>query len=85
MRAFLNRPDHLTRAALELSRLPEVEAAARTASISPKILVNSISIGAHGQPAMIVTSQDAAQVTHAINAAITQARATESSATSGRQ
>ncbi len=29
MRAFLNRPDHLTRAAQELSRMPEVEAAAR--------------------------------------------------------
>ena len=54
MRAFLNRPDHLTRAAMELSNLSEVEHAARELSLSPKIIVTTVSIGVQAQPAMLV-------------------------------
>ena len=46
MRAFLNRPDHLTRAAMELSTLSEVERTARDLSLAPNIVVTSISTGA---------------------------------------
>lgn len=84
MRAFLNRPDHLTRAALELSRLPEVEATARTTSLPPDIVVTSLSVGSRGQPAMLVSPEAAAQVTQAIGATITRARAHEAGATSDR-
>jgi pimeloyl-ACP methyl ester carboxylesterase len=84
MRAFLNRPDHLTRAALELSRLPEVEATARKTSLPPDIIVTSLSVGSRGQPAMLVSPEAAAQVTQAIGATITRARAHEAGATSDR-
>ena len=84
MRAFLNRPDHLTRAALELSRLPEVEATARTTSLPPEVIVTSLSIGSRGQPAMLVSPEAAAKVTQAIGATITRARAHEAGTTSDR-
>lgn len=84
MRAFLNRPDHLTRAALELSRLPDVEATARTISLPPDIVITSLSVGSRGQPAMLVSPEAAAQVTQAIGATITRARAHGAGATSDR-
>lgn len=75
MGAFLNRPDHLTRAALELSQLPELEAAARSVPLPPGIVVTTVSVGMHGQPAMLVNAEDAARVTQAIGAIITRVRA----------
>jgi pimeloyl-ACP methyl ester carboxylesterase len=74
MRAFLNRPDHLTRAAMEISHLGDVEASAREVSLSPTISVTPVSIGVHEQPAMLVTQTDAAQVTRAIEAAVALVR-----------
>lgn len=74
MRAFLNRPDHLTRAAQELSRLPEVEAIARSIALPPQIAVTSISIGTRDQPAMLVNREDAAKVTQAIQATLTRVK-----------
>jgi pimeloyl-ACP methyl ester carboxylesterase len=74
MRAFLNRPDHLTRAAMEIAHLGEVESAARDQSLSPKIIVTSVAIGVETQPAMLVTQTDAAQVTRAIEATVAQVR-----------
>ena len=74
MRAFLNRPDHLTRAAMEISQLEEVEAAARSVPVSSTILVTTISIGTPGQPAMIVTHEDAMRVVQAIGATIARVR-----------
>ena len=84
MGAFLNRPDHLARAALELSQLPELEAAARSASLPPDIAVTTISIGTHDQPAMLVASEDAARVTQAIAATIVRVREHGAEATSVR-
>ena len=74
MRAFLNRPDHLTRAAMEISQLEEVEAAARSVPVSSTILVTTISIGTRGQPAMIVTHEDAMRVAQAIDATVARVR-----------
>ena len=84
MRAFLNRPDHLTRAAMELSQLGTVEADARTVSVSPRIIVTSVAIGTRGQPAMIVTREDATRVTQAILATISRVRELDSSVTAER-
>jgi len=74
MRAFLNRPDHLTRAAQELSRLPELAATAGSIALPPQIVVTSISIGTHTQPAMLVNRDDAAKVTQAIEATLTRVK-----------
>ena len=84
MRAFLNRPDHLTRAAQELSRMPEVEAAARAVPLPPKVVVTLIFIGAHGQPAMLVTREESTRVTLAIDATIQQVRGINAGTTSDR-
>jgi pimeloyl-ACP methyl ester carboxylesterase len=74
MRAFLNRPDHLTRAAMEISRREEVEAAARSLWIDPSVSVASVATNAAGPPAMIVTDEDVARVTAAIETAVTRVR-----------
>lgn len=84
MRAFLNRPDHLTRAAMELSELGDVEATVRSLPLSSKIGVTSISIGAPSWPAMIIAPDDARRVTQAIAATITQVRTLETNATADR-
>ena len=80
MRAFLNRPDHLTRAAMEIAYLGDVENAAREQSLSSKIIVTPVSIGVQAQPAMLVTQADAAQVTRAIEATLARVREGEASA-----
>ena len=64
--------------------MPEVEAAARAVPLPPKVVVTSISIGAHGQPAMLVTREESARVTLAIDATITQVRGIEASTTADR-
>lgn len=80
MRAFLNRPDHLTRAAMEIAQLGDVESAARDQSLSSTIIVTRVSIGVQAQPAMLVTRADAAQVTRAIEATVARVREGEASA-----
>jgi pimeloyl-ACP methyl ester carboxylesterase len=84
MRAFLNRPDHLTRAARELSRMGEVATTARSLSLSPRIVITSISLGTSGQPAMIVTEESAKEVTHAIEMTVQRVRAVEPATPSDR-
>lgn len=74
MRAFLNRPDHLTRAATEISRREEVEAAVRTLQLDPSVAVVEVATSAAGTPAMIVTDEDTARVTAALEAAVTRVR-----------
>jgi pimeloyl-ACP methyl ester carboxylesterase len=76
MRAFLNRPDHLTRAATEISRMSEVEDAARAANPDPSIAVTSIAVGHAARPAMLSTEADAAKATRAIEIAVNRARET---------
>ena len=84
MGAFLNRPDHLARAALELSQLPELEAAARSAPLAPDMVITTVSVGTHQQPAMLVNPEDAARVTQAIGATVTRVRAHNAGAPSDR-
>jgi pimeloyl-ACP methyl ester carboxylesterase len=84
MRAFLNRPDHLTRAALELSRFGEVETAARATPLPDNVRVTPVSIGVYAQPAMLVDPGQASTVTRAIEATVKQVRDLEPSATSDR-
>jgi pimeloyl-ACP methyl ester carboxylesterase len=84
MRAFLNRPDHLTRAASELSQLDDVAATARSLSLSPRLAITSISLGTSGQPAMIVTEESAERVTDAIETTVQHVRALEPATPSDR-
>ena len=84
MRAFLNRPDHLTRAASELSQLDDVAATARSLSLSPKIAIISISVGTSGQPAMIVTEESAKRLIDAIETTVQLVRALEPATPSDR-
>jgi microcompartment protein CcmK/EutM len=80
MRAFLNRPDHLTRAAMELSRFAEVENDVRALTLSPDIIVAAITIGTHVQPAVLVTRGDAARVAHTIHVTVERVREAEAAA-----
>lgn len=72
MRAFLNRPDHLTRAAMELSQFTEVENDARALSLAPDITIADIRTGTHSQPAIIVTQEDAAKIVQTIQTTVEQ-------------
>jgi len=74
MRAFLNRPDHLTRAAMELSGLDEVTSTTRPLVLPSRIVVASVSLGTSAQPAMIVTREQAARVIEAIDGTVGQVR-----------
>jgi len=82
MRAFLNRPDHLTRAAMELSGLDEVTSTARPLALSPRIVVAPVSLGTVAQPAMIVTREQAAQVIEAIDGTVGRVRESDALAKS---
>jgi pimeloyl-ACP methyl ester carboxylesterase len=84
MRAFLNRPDHLTRAAMELSQFREVETTARATPLPPRIMVTPVSIGAYAQPAMLVDPGTATRVTHAIQATVAKVRELDTNASSDR-
>jgi len=84
MRAFLNRPDHLTRAAMELSQLDDVAASARSLSLSPRIVTSSVSLGLSAQPAMIVTEENALRVTHAVETTVDRVREMDLHTTSDR-
>lgn len=80
MRAFLNRPDHLTRAAMELSQFDQVEGTARALTLSPQIIVTDVTIGSAAQPATLVTRDDAGKVMQAIETTVEQVRKSEVSA-----
>ena len=64
--------------------MPELEAAARAVPLPPRVVVTSISIGAHSQPAMLVTREESARVTLAIDATIQQVRGIDAGTTSDR-
>jgi len=66
MRAFLNRPDHLTRAALELETALQVTAAAPDVSTVAGLAVTTVTVHTRGQPAIIATPTDADAVTRAV-------------------
>jgi hypothetical protein len=84
MGAFLNRPDHLTRAATELASVADVAEAARHSTLDPAIVVTEVSIGVRTQPAMLVTREDASKVTRAIEETLAHVREADARASSNR-
>ena len=72
MRAFLNRPDHLTRAATEISRIGEVQAAARLARPDPSIARHIRRRRELGATRDSRYCGRRAKVTHAIDVAVTR-------------
>lgn len=74
MRIFLNRPDHLTRAALELSSADEAEAESLSRRLDPSIRVTVVTTASRGLPAFLSTREQAEPVTQAIRGAIVRVR-----------
>ena len=66
LRAFLNRPDHLTRAALELGRWEETVALAAAAPVSPDVPVVRLGDAAAERPEFLTDPAGADAVTAAI-------------------
>jgi pimeloyl-ACP methyl ester carboxylesterase len=72
--AFLNRPDHLTRASAELARWDEVVAASATATLPPAVAVTEVTASGQGTVAFLASRESAARATSAIVAAVQGAR-----------
>ena len=68
--AFLNRPDHLTRASLELARWDDVIAQAAAARLPAHIAVSETSAAGHGAMRFLATRESAGRATSAILAAV---------------
>ena len=65
-RAFLNRPDHLTRGALEVARLNETARAASAGNIDPSLPVTQVTANGEAPPALLDSPDRARDVTRAI-------------------
>lgn len=75
MAAFLNRPDHLTRAAIELSRWDDTTRAAGSATLRRDMPVTRISVpGGAARVAFLVTDAQASPVSSAAIAMVRQVR-----------
>ena len=74
MRVFLNRPDHLTNAAMEIARLDEVRTAATASTIDPAIEVISLATASDRPPRMIVNEEERRRVTDTIATIVTRLR-----------
>lgn len=70
LRTFLNRPDHLTRAALEVSRWDETVALATSTPLDPRIEVLHVGEGAPDGPAFLTNAAGAEAVAAAIRQAV---------------
>ncbi|HLG57103.1 MAG TPA: alpha/beta fold hydrolase [Vicinamibacterales bacterium] len=73
-RVFLNRPDHLTRAALEISRLREAATLATADPVDPKLRVIRVTTSAKAPPAFIASTDEARSVTRAVEEAVARVR-----------
>ena len=73
--AFLNRPDHLTRAASELSRWNDTVALAAGATIDPSIPVTRIEAAGPSHTALLTDAAGGAAVAAAIKASVAHVRA----------
>ena len=73
-RAFLNRPDHLTRGAIELARLPETAHAAVAESLDPALPVTEVAANRHEPPVLLDSADRAREVTRAIVEAVSRLR-----------
>jgi pimeloyl-ACP methyl ester carboxylesterase len=73
-RAFLNRPDHLTRGALEIVRLRETAGVAAEETIDPALPISRVSVSRAEPPALLDSADRARPVTRAIEEAMTRVR-----------
>lgn len=65
-RAFLNRPDHLTRGALEIARLRETVGLASALLLDPTLLVTRVNTSREDPPALLDSADRARDVTRAL-------------------
>jgi pimeloyl-ACP methyl ester carboxylesterase len=73
-RAFLNRPDHLTRGALEIATLGDTARAAAAEPLDPALPVTRIAANEDAPPALLDSADRAREVTRAIEQAVKQVR-----------
>ena len=76
--AFLNRPDHLTRAASELSRWDDTVAMAEAAPLRRTIPVTQLEVEGRDRVALLANRRDAQDVAVAISRAVASLRARQS-------
>jgi pimeloyl-ACP methyl ester carboxylesterase len=72
MKSFLNRPDHLTRAANEMARWNDAVNLADTAPLSPGLRVVAVSVNGTDRVTFLTDPSRAAEVTAAITTAVSQ-------------
>jgi hypothetical protein len=72
MKSFLNRPDHLTRAAIEMARWNDTVNLADIAPLSPGLPVVPVSVNGTDRVTFLTDSSRAAEVTAAITTAVGQ-------------
>jgi pimeloyl-ACP methyl ester carboxylesterase len=73
-RAFLNRPDHLTRGALEIVKLRETADVAAEETIDPALPISQVSVSRKEPPALLDSADCARAVRRAIEEAISRVR-----------
>lgn len=73
-RAFLNRPDHLARGAIEVDRLRETSEAARAETLDPTLPITQLAVNRNEPPVLLDSADRARDVTRAIVEAVTRAR-----------
>lgn len=73
-RAFLNRPDHLTRGALEIRRMRETARAAAAEPLDPALSVTQVNTSGEDPPALLDSADRAREVTRAIEQAVRRVR-----------
>ncbi len=74
VRTFLNRPDHLTRAATELSRWDEAVRLAESAAVDPEISVVRVEAAGRERSALLTDAGQARKASGAIRRATTSVR-----------
>jgi hypothetical protein len=73
VRAFLNRPDHLTRAALEIARMRETVDLAST-PLDPTLPVIRLTTNHERPPALLDSADRAREITRALEQAVKRVR-----------
>ena len=73
-RAFLNRPDHLARGALEIRRRQETARDAAAEPLDPALPVTEVSVSGEEPPALLDSADRASEVTRAIEQTVKRVR-----------
>jgi pimeloyl-ACP methyl ester carboxylesterase len=74
MRAFLNRPDHLTRASAELARWDDAVRMAAGTTLPSDVPITTVEVDADDRVAFLTDPADVARVVDAIERAVSTAR-----------